>query len=103
MLSTRTGNAVQCRQLADTIGGQQRADTVLAGVPVSGVGRVELVARAHEAEILRLLDLLEEAEVEISRHPQNLADAECLQTANDEFANSRNSHQSSSSPCCFAA
>ena len=87
VFGTCTGDAVEGGKLAHAIGGEQAADAFLAGIAIGGIGGVELVAGADEADALGGLDLLEEAQVEVTGHADDFSNADGLEAVQDEITN----------------
>src|SRR5699024_12231581 len=85
MLRACTSDAIERGELTHAIGRQQRADARLAAVAIGSVSSVELITRADEFDVLCFINLLNEAQVEISGHTDDVFNPHFFQPPNDEF------------------
>src|SRR5699024_6585230 len=86
VLSARAGNAVYSRQLTHAIGGQQCAHPRLPAIAISSIGGVELITSSHKFNVVGLIDLLNKAQIEITRHADDVLDAQFFQPVDNKFA-----------------
>lgn len=74
------GHAVQRAQLPDAEGGEQRRGRFATRIAVGGVGGVQFVGAAYPGDLRMSDDVIEELQVVIPRHAEDVADANLGQT-----------------------
>ena len=91
VLAGGPGQAVECGELANTVGGHKARDPAGARIAVGSIRGVELIGAAHKADAVGSFNLLQPVQVEITRHTNNFSDADFLQAADEKIAN-RHAH-----------
>ena len=72
VLGIGAGDAIEGAEVADPIGDQQRGNAADAGVTVGGIGSIQFVAGANPFDAIELEKLLEEGEIEVARHTDEM-------------------------------